>query len=223
MIYLHVIFLISDVIITPVLIFQQGVNMRKILVVVDMQNDFVDGVLGSKEASEIVDPMCKYLLSFDGEVVFTEDTHFDNYSSTQEGRFLPVPHCIKGTKGHELHPKLQKIAELKQSKIFEKTSFGSLELSAYLKSLWDYRSLHRYMRDLKRPACQSPDPRMPHKAYKRSVCRRKQAKKSKCIGCNAKLPNRIGLIKSAEIFRSPLLSSAPAVTAEKNRCSARIL
>ncbi len=137
MIYLHVIFLISDVIITPVLIFQQGVNMRKILVVVDMQNDFVDGVLGSKEASEIVDPMCKYLMSFDGEVVFTEDTHFDNYSSTQEGRFLPVPHCIKGTKGHELHPKLQKIAELKQSKIFEKTSFGSLELSAYLKSLWD--------------------------------------------------------------------------------------
>ena len=72
--------------------------MRKILIVVDMQKDFVDGALGTKEAVSIVDAVVDVIQGFDGEVVYTKDTHFDNYMETQEGKKLPVPHCIKDSK-----------------------------------------------------------------------------------------------------------------------------
>lgn len=68
--------------------------MKNVLVVVDMQKDFIDGALGTKEAVVIVDNVAEAIRSFDGEVIFTRDTHFDNYMETQEGRNLPVPHCM---------------------------------------------------------------------------------------------------------------------------------
>lgn len=106
--------------------------MKKVLVVVDMQKDFIDGALGTKEAAAIVDHVAEAIKSFDGEVVFTRDTHFDNYMETQEGRNLPVPHCIKGTNGWQLDKKLE-VLKTKDMKVFDKLTFGSVELAAYLK------------------------------------------------------------------------------------------
>ena len=70
--------------------------MKKILIVVDMQNDFIDGALGTAEAVSIVPYVKEVIESFDGKVFFTRDTHFDNYMQTEEGKNLPVPHCITG-------------------------------------------------------------------------------------------------------------------------------
>ena len=77
--------------------------MRKILVVVDMQKDFVDGALGSAEAQAIVPAAVQKIKAFDGEIYATFDTHYENYMETSEGRMLPVPHCIKGTDGLQLN------------------------------------------------------------------------------------------------------------------------
>lgn len=121
----------------PLDIFYKENKMHKLLVIVDMQNDFLTGTLASTEAQKIVIPMREYIANFDGEVVFTKDTHTNDYASTQEGRNLPVMHCIKGTKGHDLESSLQKLAQQKHSRIFEKPAFGSMELAEYLKSLWD--------------------------------------------------------------------------------------
>ena len=73
--------------------------MKKFLVVVDMQKDFVDGALGSKEAEAIVPAVVKKIEEFDGTIFATLDTHYDDYLSTMEGKKLPVPHCIKDTDG----------------------------------------------------------------------------------------------------------------------------
>ena len=73
--------------------------MKKILIVVDMQKDFVDGALGTKEAVAIVGNVVNKIENFDGDVIVTYDTHPENYMETQEGKNLPVPHCIKGTDG----------------------------------------------------------------------------------------------------------------------------
>lgn len=97
----------------------------KVLVVVDMQNDFIDGVLGTKEAEAIVPKVVEKIRNFDGQIYFTKDTHGENYMDTQEGKNLPVPHCIKGTKGWEYAPQ---IMELANGPTFEKGTFGSLEL-----------------------------------------------------------------------------------------------
>ena len=74
----------------------------KVLIVVDMQNDFIDGSIGTKEAVGIVDRVAEVMDSFDGAVICTRDTHFADYLETSEGRKLPVEHCIEGTKGHAL-------------------------------------------------------------------------------------------------------------------------
>ena len=71
----------------------------KVLIVVDMQNDFIDGSLGTKEAVGIVDRVAEVMDSFDGAVICTRDTHFADYLETSEGRKLPVEHCIEGTNG----------------------------------------------------------------------------------------------------------------------------
>ena len=71
--------------------------MKKFLVVVDIQNDFVDGALGTPEAVGIIENAVRKIRAFDGEIFVTFDTHFDDYLSSAEGRKLPVPHCIKGT------------------------------------------------------------------------------------------------------------------------------
>ncbi len=103
--------------------------MQDILVVVDMQNDFIDGALGTKEAVSIVPLVKDKITNFTGKVLFTRDTHQDNYLSTQEGRNLPVPHCIKETEGWQIRHELD---ELRQTEAIDKPSFGSVELGQLL-------------------------------------------------------------------------------------------
>ena len=103
--------------------------MQKILVVVDMQNDFIDGSLGTKEAVEIVPSVKEKIENFDGRVIFTRDTHFDNYLETQEGTLLPVKHCIKDTDGWQIRPELD---ALRVSEAVDKPTFGSIMLGKEL-------------------------------------------------------------------------------------------
>ena len=106
--------------------------MKKILVVIDMQNDFIDGSLGTKEAEAIVENVCRKIDEYSPKnVYFTRDTHTEDYLSTNEGRHLPVIHCIKGTKGWQLNDKISEKVE--NSIIIDKPSFGSLELAHILK------------------------------------------------------------------------------------------
>ncbi len=107
---------------------------KNVLVVVDMQKDFIDGALGTKEAVAIVDKVAGLVRGFDGEVVFTRDTHHENYLQTQEGKKLPVVHCIEGTDGWKLDKKLEAL-RLDDRKVFDKPTFGSMELAAYLQTL----------------------------------------------------------------------------------------
>lgn len=102
----------------------------KYLVVVDMQNDFIDGALGSQEAVKIVPYVKSLIENFDGEVLFTRDTHYDNYMETQEGKNLPVPHCVYGTNGWKIHPELE---TLRKTDAINKITFGSKELVGLLK------------------------------------------------------------------------------------------
>lgn len=108
--------------------------MKELLVVVDIQNDFVTGSLGTKEAQEIVQNARKKIESYEQdnkEIVFTRDTHEENYLMTQEGRNLPVKHCIRGTEGWEIIPELQEYT--KGRRIFDKPSFGSIDLASYVR------------------------------------------------------------------------------------------
>ena len=108
-------------------------NKRRVLIVVDMQNDFVTGALGTKEAQGIVENVKAKIKSYQEEgqdVVFTRDTHSENYLSTQEGRMLPVPHCMEGMHGWDLIPEI--MSESQKCKIFNKSSFGSLSLSSFM-------------------------------------------------------------------------------------------
>ena len=100
----------------------------KVLIVVDMQNDFVDGVLGSKEAVSMIDTAVETITSFDGKVFYTQDTHGEDYLETEEGRHLPVVHCIKGSEGWKIHPKIEKALLLKDATGIEKSTFGSEKL-----------------------------------------------------------------------------------------------
>ena len=102
----------------------------KILVVVDMQNDFIDGALGTPEAAKIVPYVKEVIQNFDGKVLFTRDTHFSNYMDTQEGKNLPVPHCILGTPGWEIRPELE---ALRTTEATDKLTFGSSQLPEILK------------------------------------------------------------------------------------------
>lgn len=96
-----------------------------------MQNDFIDGALGTKEAVEIVPKVAEKIKEFQGEIVFTRDTHYENYSETQEGKKLPVPHCIQGSKGWQISEVLEKLRTPKM-KVFDKPAFGSVALAEYL-------------------------------------------------------------------------------------------
>ena len=106
--------------------------MSRYLIVVDMQNDFIDGSLGTAEAVAIVDKVNQLVAAWDGPVIFTRDTHQENYLETQEGRNLPVPHCIQGSEGWQLEKGLQAQCDARQCRVFDKPTFGSMELSAYL-------------------------------------------------------------------------------------------
>ena len=102
--------------------------MKKVLVVVDMQNDFVDGALGSAEAVNIVDNVVEKIKDFDGEIFVTFDTHSDDYMNTSEGKKLPVPHCIKGTDGWQLNAKVADALAGKDYICVGKPTFGSVDL-----------------------------------------------------------------------------------------------
>lgn len=107
--------------------------MKKILIVVDMQKDFVDGALGTAEAVAIVDNVVKKIENFDGDIIATYDTHSDNYAETQEGKNLPVPHCIKGSDGWELDSKVQAALDKKGFTAIKKPTFGSVDLPEYIR------------------------------------------------------------------------------------------
>lgn len=106
--------------------------MSDLLIVVDMQNDFIDGALGTKEAVLIVPNVKKKIEEFRGRVIFTRDTHFDNYLETQEGKNLPVKHCIKDTEGWQIRSELD---ALRTTEAIDKVTFGSSELGSKLVEL----------------------------------------------------------------------------------------
>lgn len=106
-----------------------------ILVVIDMQNDFLTGSLKTKDGENLLKNVVKKVNEFDGEVVYTLDTHYENYISTNEGKNLPIEHCIKGTWGQEIPDELKKTKTFEQAKKFEKNTFASVELGEYLKEL----------------------------------------------------------------------------------------
>ena len=111
--------------------------MKRFLVVVDMQKDFVDGALGSVDAVAIVPGVVEKIKSFDGEIFITLDTHFDNYPETAEGRKLPVPHCIKGTEGWQLDKNVTCALSDREYTAVEKPTFGSLELPRLIEASAD--------------------------------------------------------------------------------------
>ena len=109
--------------------------MKKILVVVDMQKDFVDGSLGSKEAVAITPNVVEKIKNHDGLIIATRDTHFEDYMETSEGKNLPVVHCIKGTEGWELDKNIAKALEGKNVTYVDKFSFGSPALPGIVSGL----------------------------------------------------------------------------------------
>jgi len=114
--------------------------MKKLLVVIDMQNDFINGALGTPEAEAIVDKVAAEIGKYPPECrIATRDTHAGNYLETQEGRKLPVVHCVKGTPGWELHPKIA--AALGASPVLDKPAFASRELAEKLASMAETDSL----------------------------------------------------------------------------------
>lgn len=102
----------------------------KYLIVVDMQVDFITGSLGSELATAIVPNVVEKVKNFDGKVIFTRDTHFEDYMTTQEGKNLPVTHCIKGSDGWQICKELIPYVET----VVDKLTFGSIELPEVIKS-----------------------------------------------------------------------------------------
>ncbi len=101
----------------------------KYLIVVDMQVDFISGSLGSEMAQNIVQNVVSKVKDFNGKVIFTRDTHFDDYMQTLEGKNLPVEHCIKDTKGWQICDELKPFAKF----VLDKITFGSVDLPNYIK------------------------------------------------------------------------------------------
>lgn len=116
------------------LIIKEVIKM-KVLVVVDMQNDFIDGALGTPEAQAILPAVKKKIAEFDGRVLFTRDTHAADYLSTQEGKRLPVEHCIKESAGWQISPELD---ALRKEQPIDKPTFGSVALGQLLKAYDTY-------------------------------------------------------------------------------------
>lgn len=106
--------------------------MNKVLIVVDMQNDFIDGVLGTAEAEAIVENVIRKIESFDGCLMATRDTHQVGYLSTQEGMKLPVKHCIENTSGWKVKEEIQALLDREEALIFNKETFGSKQLAMHL-------------------------------------------------------------------------------------------
>ena len=110
--------------------------MRKLLIVVDMQNDFIDGALGTKEAEAIVNSVAEKIKEYKPEDIFvTMDTHKEDYMETQEGKFLPVEHCIEGTEGWEISHVLKPLLE--GATFIKKPTFGSEKLAEAVQEVYD--------------------------------------------------------------------------------------
>ena len=109
--------------------------MKRFLIVVDMQNDFVDGALGTAEAVTVVPRVAAKIDTFDGDIVVTYDTHEENYLETAEGKKLPVVHCIKDTDGWQLNAAVQEALDKRGYIAVEKPTFGSTALPVLLNAL----------------------------------------------------------------------------------------
>lgn len=106
---------------------------EKYLIVVDVQNDFVTGSLGAKEAVQIIPEVLRKVKNFEGIVYFTQDTHEVDYLQTQEGKHLPVKHCINGTEGWQLVDGLKQLQQEKRLHIYQKNTFGCVKLAEELR------------------------------------------------------------------------------------------
>ena len=110
--------------------------MKKLLIVIDMQNDFIDGALGTPEAEAVVEAVKDKIRAYPPkDVIATMDTHGPDYLSTQEGKFLPVEHCIKGTEGWQIRPDIAEL--LTEAAIFEKPTFGSIRMAEAIRDMQD--------------------------------------------------------------------------------------
>ena len=109
--------------------------MKKILIVVDMQNDFIDGSLGTKEAESIVDHVVEEINKDYSLVIATRDTHPENYLETNEGKHLPVKHCIKNSEGWQIRSEVFEAIEAKEYLVIDKPTFGSEKLVEILKKI----------------------------------------------------------------------------------------
>ena len=107
----------------------------KVLVVVDMQNDFIDGSLGTAEAEAAVPAVMEKIRGFEGKIIATRDTHGADYLDTAEGKHLPVVHCVKGTEGWKIRKEIDSLLEEKGAVRIDKPTFGSTELGEYGKRL----------------------------------------------------------------------------------------
>ena len=108
--------------------------MRKLLIVIDMQNDFIDGALGTKEAEAIVSNVIAKIKEYDPhDVIATRDTHEPDYLSTQEGRYLPVEHCIRGTQGWQVRDEIAEL--LTDARVYDKPTFGSTAMAEDLRKI----------------------------------------------------------------------------------------
>lgn len=108
--------------------------MQKLLIIVDFQNDFVEGSLGFKRAVDLENVIYHKILSYknrNDDIIYTLDTHDKDYLSTREGKNLPIIHCLKGSIGHQLYGKVRELIDEKAI-VFEKSTYGSLELANYL-------------------------------------------------------------------------------------------
>lgn len=114
---------------------------RSVLIAIDLQNDFITGSLGTQEAVQMLPSCIERLKAHEGLLFFTKDTHDDNYLATQEGKLLPVEHCIKGTPGWEFPDEIEKIRQERGGLVFEKPTFASSELAQYLLKLHEQDSL----------------------------------------------------------------------------------
>ena len=108
--------------------------MRNLLLVIDMQTDFVDGALGSAEATAIIPNVLREIAKYNKvDIIATRDTHPESYMDTREGKHLPVPHCIKGSLGWQIHPEIA--PALEGCLVIDKPTFGSTELCEYIVSI----------------------------------------------------------------------------------------
>ncbi len=110
---------------------------KKKFILIDVQNDFITGSLGTEEARRMLPRLMKKAECFLGEILMTQDTHSENYLDTQEGRMLPVVHCIKGTQGWEFPQELETLRMEKKIRVYQKPCFGSTSLVSDLKDAYE--------------------------------------------------------------------------------------